>query len=389
MVTTSGVLISIILVIVTGIIALGIQTGFIDFVDQQQSESLCKNSVRAHRATMVAGVVKTNDIICPTNHVEIKNNVKDEDALNLIANEMYTCWDNFLRGGEDLFGAETTYCSICSIIEFQDEERELSGIYNHIHSTTLVQGGAVDEFYGSILEQDEQIRTYGDFLHVFKSPKYYEHGVEEITISNFEGGPGWEGDAEDLLFTLDNVEYELTGDRPYAVIFRYAKGQESAQGVARFYEDVTGSVGMKVLLGGGTKTFLTETSGSDAPDRDGEGLTDRAREVARTATDNVGTLDIISVRTTPVLRQLSGWASTGGMKVITSVKPLAPSARFLGPVASKAAWPLTVAAMGDVFRVAESSQDRDPEWVAQTILIDYTEEAIEASGCQYIATRQE
>jgi len=52
--------------------------------------------------------------------------VPKDTELHLISKKLAGCWDQYLEGKEELFASEdNTYCAICSVLKFEDKDKEL------------------------------------------------------------------------------------------------------------------------------------------------------------------------------------------------------------------------------------------------------------------------
>jgi hypothetical protein len=168
------------------------------------SNQNCKNSVRANSLMNTQGIELVEEINCPTKYKTIDGD--EEQVKEKLAEEMWTCWDNFGRGRYELFEASSEkFCVVCSMVEFGSKAR------NHVveiddFSEYLLLG---EPFKGqSFFERmiDESILSF----------KYMAFGKEE-RISGQELSEKIETEA------FDEMKYTINTNNEYAILFTYAK----------------------------------------------------------------------------------------------------------------------------------------------------------------------
>ncbi|MFP4423692.1 MAG: hypothetical protein ACLFP2_00515 [Candidatus Woesearchaeota archaeon] len=154
-------------------------------------DKMCRSSVKTMELMHIKGAqLEPQELKCPTKEVEIDAK-KDSDIKKAIADEMVTCWDNFLRGKPEIFEKRQVYCSVCSILSFK-EEKEIDGF-----STYLAQTKYNDTI------------TYMDYL------MNYESSLAHKYIENQNAKQ------------IDDKVIDTAKD--YSIVFVYAKGTSTIE----------------------------------------------------------------------------------------------------------------------------------------------------------------
>jgi len=159
-----------------------VKTLFSDILANQN----CKNSVRAAMLGNVQGMDFAKEINCPTQYKTLKGD--EEQIKKQIAEEMWTCWDNFGQGKYELFSATTdNFCAICSVIDFDKTAKEgnieINNFEEYIKSRRVLQSN-------SLVEKMMGIKH------------------------------------EELMFnpeSMPTIEYNIDTEKEYSVVFTYAK----------------------------------------------------------------------------------------------------------------------------------------------------------------------
>jgi hypothetical protein len=140
----------------------------------------------------------TSDINCPTQEVEIKENLDTRDgqanAKKQIATAMYDCWDQFGEGKLELFESKLgteMYCVMCHHITFKQKDKTLDGFVSYLQDTTI--------------PSDDET-TYADYLMGYQSLD-----TLQMFKQNFE------------KFMQQNDAHEIITSSDYAVTFIYFK----------------------------------------------------------------------------------------------------------------------------------------------------------------------
>ncbi|MFO7710775.1 MAG: hypothetical protein R6V53_03360 [Candidatus Woesearchaeota archaeon] len=154
-------------------------------------DKMCRSSVRTMELMHIKGAqLDPQELKCPTKEVEIKAK-KESDIKKAIADEMVTCWDNFLRGEPEIFEKKQVYCSVCSILSFK-EDKEITGFSSYLAQTK----------YNDTL-------TYMDYLMNYESSLAHKY-IEDEDVAN-----------------IDDKTIDTAND--YSVVFVYAKGTSTIE----------------------------------------------------------------------------------------------------------------------------------------------------------------
>lgn len=169
------------------------------------TKQICKQSVLAHDFTKFGKVAMNTEIKCPTQEIKIKTK-NQEKAKYQLAKAMYDCWDQFARGEANLFGdKETIYCSICHIISFKHQNKELEGFSEYLTTKKVPGGNGI---------------TYIEYLMNYDTPRAHEVAPETGDPNTFAG---------DFLDT----------SKTYSTIFLYAKGDDNMKMIAEHFKGQT------------------------------------------------------------------------------------------------------------------------------------------------------
>jgi len=195
------VLLSVITLVMAGYFAFVKDTSEDIFIDNS-----CRNSVKLHAFSHIKGVDKAvSDITCPTKYKTIRSS-DDEKKKKALADELFSCWNNFHEGKYELFEDPMTYCSVCSVISFKDKK-------------------PITGFTEYLIEEDapQNKGKYFDYLS-----SYSTEGA--LKFEDLQKTKGLEAINQETIDT----------NRDYAVVFVYAKGIDAMQ---RLYEFTIGNPG--------------------------------------------------------------------------------------------------------------------------------------------------
>ncbi len=294
--------------IIIGIaIALVVLIIFISFLAslKKSADSLiidqnCWNSVAIHsKLVQVSSSEITPDLDCPTHIINIPKKFTDEQADKKIADSWAGCWANFHKGRAELFNASGTYCHTCSIVKFEDRQ-QLNNLYTYMR-TKHVPG--TDTQYLAYLAPFSTKQT--DFIDSL--PKDLDEQRKK------ELG--------------DSIEIK---DQDFAVIFFYAKGEDSIKDfLLNKREGLTVTGGIIAVLG--TASFVYGSS-------------------AFVASLSAAAMSGAALSWTP-----AGWV-------------------ILGATA--------VAAGGYLIYEVWTAGER-PQWITFTAFMPYNQEKLESLGCEY------
>ncbi len=183
----------------------------------------CKASVDKNAKLRINGVEFPTEINCPARDVLIKDTKEQKDqetAKDLIAKEMYYCWDQYGEGKLNLFNDEATFCSVCSFIDIQSD-KPLTGLGGYILNNEVPDGSGI---------------LYSDYLSGHSTPR-----AKDILGELSENMPDYLAKAE---------ESELKPKSLYAVVFVYAKGKDEIRVAANnlFARTAAGEAALKGSL---------------------------------------------------------------------------------------------------------------------------------------------
>lgn len=157
----------------------------------------CKGSVLRNAQLRISGIEFPTDIRCPARNVLIKE--KDSGKANdLIAREMYYCWDQYGEGKLNLFKDESTFCAVCSFIRVETPN-PVTGLQEYLIQTQI---------------PDKSGRRYSDYLTGFQTSR------AEAVLGAIKNEP----------VVQKNMQSSLPGGKSdYAIIFVYAKGNDQVK----------------------------------------------------------------------------------------------------------------------------------------------------------------
>ena len=98
----------------------------------------CAGEVALHKK--ISSLTKEevlSDINCPTRDVLIKEDFSDEKTARTIAQEMRWCWDSWGKGEYQLFEEDGVFCHICSMVRFEDTNKEFSSLMPYLAEHTV------------------------------------------------------------------------------------------------------------------------------------------------------------------------------------------------------------------------------------------------------------
>lgn len=158
----------------------------------------CKESIDANARGHLRGITIDSDIKCPTKVFAIASQ-DNEKKEKIIANEMNDCWTKFNAGKSELFSGNKIYCSICSVMDFEDKKN-------------------VDNFQNYLVNTNAPNKdiSYADYFSGFQTSKSQE-AMQKLTPAQ--------------LSQLQATS--IDGKKSYAVIFLYARGKDEMQKVVR------------------------------------------------------------------------------------------------------------------------------------------------------------
>ncbi len=93
---------------------------------------------------------------CKTEYVKAPKG----QELTFIAQKMANCWDMYLEGKEELFETKDgNYCAVCSVIDFEDKQKPVTGLPYYLLSTKLPSKDTTYYEYLSATTVKNDIRT--------------------------------------------------------------------------------------------------------------------------------------------------------------------------------------------------------------------------------------
>ncbi len=197
----------------------------------------CKRSVKTHSLMNVQGIDIVKELNCPTKRVTISGD--EEEIKEEIAEQMWTCWDNFGRGQYELFEAsKEKFCVVCSVISFDERARnrvvEINDIAEYIASKKA--------FGGRSLFQRMAGKTHYDLI--------LEGALGSTPV--FVSGEDLTEETEKQVFK--DMEFTMNTTKDYAVVFTYAKEDFWSKGKRTA---VWATVGFTAGVIGGIVIFAT------------------------------------------------------------------------------------------------------------------------------------
>ncbi|HEY9703039.1 MAG TPA: hypothetical protein V6C58_11360, partial [Allocoleopsis sp.] len=178
--------------------------------------SSCKDSIEAHRIlTSTTDGEVFSDIKCPTKEIRIKSL---KTAKETIAEDMHRCWYIWNKGDGRYFEGEGTFCHICSVYRFDDENKKIEQMTRYLATTPIKV-----RYPG-----DKPGISYMDYFQGFETPE----SAKMLTKFNYDN--------------VASSDYIDTNQR-YATIFVYASGKTAIT---------------EMLEGGGKSTLATASAGA-------------------------------------------------------------------------------------------------------------------------------
>ncbi|MBU1199455.1 MAG: hypothetical protein KKF46_06475 [Nanoarchaeota archaeon] len=163
-------------------------------------DSECKASILTHTILIEAsGEALVTDIYCPTKYYTIPKS-NEKESKRYIADSLKTCWGTWGRGQIQLFKGEGYFCHICSVIDFNQKNKQIEGLTEYLLTTKVN-----DEKFNDL--------TYMDYLTGDIEEKASPEFIQQVQQNT-------------ALKVLDS-------SKTYATMFVYAKGDDYMQD---FYE---------------------------------------------------------------------------------------------------------------------------------------------------------
>lgn len=134
----------------------------------------CKLSVATRGKAKILGKPLLANLQCYTRYVTIEkdgtylnnkllrkfNGDLEEGIKSAVADEMFTCWSQFLEGAYNPFDVDNTHCVICSEIKFSDEVEgkvpEVKDFVKYLYETKIP---TTDKSYGKYFFDTEEAPT--------------------------------------------------------------------------------------------------------------------------------------------------------------------------------------------------------------------------------------
>jgi hypothetical protein len=211
--TVAALIIGLAFLLVILIFLLKIRNTSVNIVE----DSECKSSIMSHYVIkQITREVLVSEIYCPTRYYTIPGK-NDDETKKQLADALKSCWGTWGRGQLDLFKDEALYCHVCSLIDFKDKSRTVSGITEYLLETPIEPGSPI---------------TYIDYLSGYASEKAEADNLQRLENIKFGG-------------TIDT-------SKTYSVMFVYAKGK----GNVKKFLDWADALGAGTI-GGGITTGAT------------------------------------------------------------------------------------------------------------------------------------
>jgi hypothetical protein len=113
---------------------------FIEGGETLAEKATCKESVLQHSKSKLFGYDFSNRINCPTKQVLAEGS--DSEIKETVAEELYSCWNQWGAGEIELFNPEDeTFCATCAVINFEDKDREVTGLLTTLNNRVIQSGG--------------------------------------------------------------------------------------------------------------------------------------------------------------------------------------------------------------------------------------------------------
>lgn len=197
-ITPFNFLVMAIIILVMAMVLIFFQSDIIKFLTSTASDNLCKTSAYAQDFLKVSGedIFETMELDCPTRIVKVDN---EKDVLPVVAEELYTCWDNFGQGKLELFKPESgLYCVPCANIEFEGLNGYHPGLMKYL-LVNKVPGGKQTyfEFLNGVSFKDD---TYKNIDSVFQNVDQKSIYLEKPLVVMFTYGKQANWDKKLLAF---------------------------------------------------------------------------------------------------------------------------------------------------------------------------------------------
>jgi len=102
---------------------------------------------------------------CKTEQAKVKKGKEYET----IAKKMALCWDEYLEGKENIFATQdASYCAFCSVLEFEDKNKQLNGLTKYLIETNYQPSG----------------KSYMEYLSEIKMEKEQANFLENLELNN-------------------------------------------------------------------------------------------------------------------------------------------------------------------------------------------------------------
>jgi len=342
------------------VLSLFLYTVYVGYKEKMSIQS-CKASISAHSlvATNSRGGIFT-DIKCPTSEITIKDLKKTNE---IIAEDMHRCWYIWNQGKGQYFKGDGIFCHICSVYQFGDKKKEVTGLIRYL-ATNDVKVTYAGEVPGI---------KYIDYFQGYSTPN-----TKRI--------------ADNVPKEISNLDTINTSEK-YATIFVYASGKDAITkmlesgkrttaitGLATF--GIAGSAGSIGAAGMAAASGTAGTAGALA----GVETVSMATPGGYLMTEQVvqhGSIYLLAgSKTAAELAAAgelttvagSGTAAAGG--AVLSITPIGWAAITIGVVA------LTGYGIYTLIDVP------DPEWMAQITFRQYNVDELRALGCEKLEVNQ-
>jgi len=202
-----GTLATIIILLVVMIVMLIIVIRTKLLAERIVEDSKCQKDIISHTLVLkLSREAISSEIYCPTQYYTLPGS-NEADTKHGLAEAMKTCWGTWGKGQLDLFKDEGYYCQICSVIDFKDKTKKVTGFNQYLAETPIKSGDSL---------------AYIDYLAGYASEK-----ADPTVIKNMQ---------EASSQTIDT-------SKTYATIFVYAKGKSFIKRVFDYAGGATGTVG--------------------------------------------------------------------------------------------------------------------------------------------------
>ena len=126
--------------------------------DIHTARAQCRQSIDQNANLRLAGYQFSSRILCPTEYHKASGS--DEEMLGTVAQELYRCWNDWGAGEEELFKPEdSTFCVVCSVIEFDTRKEKLTGLMGVLNSRVIPRGGQTYQEFLTGVQVKEGVRT--------------------------------------------------------------------------------------------------------------------------------------------------------------------------------------------------------------------------------------